>query len=372
MLKDTVAVIDIGSAKLTAIIGENGVNKNFVIRAISEEPHNAIFDGEIIDYNALTRAIINALDSVCQTARVKITQIYVGVGGEFLELSRRQHEMTFPRKKRINARILSEYYQTAVQNMSVPNYRLIDQSSTMFFIDGGMRVENPIGQATQSLKGYVCAFFAKEDFVSKVEAVLKSKGVKTVIFVPIPLAEAKFLFTLEERFAYVLLLDVGFMTSSFSIIHGGGVIYQKSFPVGGGFISGYFAERLNVDGEIAERIKRKLNLYLPSEYESVYEINYGDEIYSFSQKTCNEIAKSVLTEIAEQVDKALSSSHANLPKDIVISLTGGGISFIRGAKEFLFSQIEMPVNLVSPSVIYMSKPDESSKLSLLNYALNEK
>ncbi len=372
MLKDTVAVIDIGSSKLTAIIGENGVNKNFVIRAISEQPLNAIFDGEIIDYNALTRALINALDSVCQTARVKISQVYVGVGGEFLEVVRRQHEISLPRKRRINSKILSDYYQSAIANISVANFKVIDQSATMFFVDGNMRVENPIGQVTQNLKGYVCAFLAKQDFVTKVEAVLKSRGVKTVIFVPIPLAEAKFLFSKEERFAYVLLLDVGFMTSSFSIIHGGGVIYNKAFPVGGGFISGYFAERLNVDGEIAERIKRKLNLYLPAEYESVYEVTYGDEVFSFSQKTCNDIAKSVLTEIAEHVDKAIATSHANIPNDCVISLTGGGVSFIRGAKEFLFSQIEMPVELVSPNVIYMSKPDESSKLSLLNYALNEK
>ena len=52
-----------------------------------------------------------------------------------------------------------------------------------------------------------------------------------------------------------------------------------------------------------------------------------------------------------------------------IALTGGGVAYMRGAKEYLSSRLEMPIQLLTPQIPFMNKPDESALLSLLNEAL---
>ena len=99
-------------------------------------------------------------------------------------------------------------------------------------------------------------------------------------------------------------------------------------------------------------------------------VSDGDRIYRFSQRACNEVAEYFLTELADKIDEALKESNVRLPNDFTLSLTGGGIAYMRGAKEFLFGAVEIPINVVCPKVLYMAKPEETSKMAVLNYALN--
>ena len=95
-------------------------------------------------------------------------------------------------------------------------------------------------------------------------------------------------------------------------------------------------------------------------------------MYAFSQRKCNDCARTVIGGIVECLDKALIDSRVKLPNGAVFYLTGGGISFMRGAKEYLSKGMEMPVTVTEPKLVYMSKPDETSKLAILNFALNER
>ena len=168
------------------------------------------------------------------------------------------------------------------------------------------------------------------------------------------------------------MLDVGYITTDFSIIYGGGLLYTASTMTGGGFISAGLCELLNIDFPLAERLKRRINLSLPYDSDGIYELNWGEELYSFSQKKCNACVRNVLNDLVEFVDKAIVESRVKLPRDAVIYLTGGGLSYIRGGKEYLFSGVEMPVYVTEPQLVYMSKPDETSKIALLNFALNKR
>ena len=370
MLKDAVAVFDIGSSKVTGLIGENGVNKNFIIRAISEVKHEGFYDGALDDPQSLVFALKSAFKSVADTAKARIDEIFVGVPGDFCVTENRQHRVYYNRRKRLKKRDIDEFLTEAGGTVAKNDYEVIDRRGVMYYLDGERRVETLLKEVTSSINGYVTFFLAEKGFLNVVRSAFSALGVKKITFVPTAIAESLFLFSSSERFSYVLLLDSGYTTSTFSVCYGGGLLYHKSFPIGGGHLTAYLYERLNVSFELAERIKRRLNLSVPEVAEGAYEITWGDEILSFTQKDCNDIARSVIGDIAEQVDKAMAESRVKLPHNLAVYLTGGGISYIRGGKEKLGEYIEMPVNVICPPIAYMAKPDDSSKLALLNYALN--
>ena len=102
MIKDSVAVIDVGSSKITAMIGENGVNGNFVIRSVNEVPCEAFLNGEITDRGVLTNAVTTAFNAICKTASVKVNKVFVSVGNQFIKTVNREYEKSYPRRKNRN------------------------------------------------------------------------------------------------------------------------------------------------------------------------------------------------------------------------------------------------------------------------------
>ena len=373
MIKDSVAVIDIGSSKITAMIGENGVNGNFIIRSVSEVKCEAFLNGEVTEEKELRAALSQALGSVCKTASATVTEVSVSVPAQFFKVVDREYDKSYPRRKRFRKKDVAAFYREAEEAaaLSIEGHALRLKRAMFFNLDGNRRVEELLGEVSMNVRGYISYFFVDESFISAIGGALGALGVKTVNYIPTALAESHLLFSSEERFSFRILLDVGYITTDLSILYGGGLLYSTAVNMGGGYVTAFLCNDLNIDFDLAEKLKRRLNLSVPTDTEGSYEVSWGEELYTFSQRKANECARGVLDRLIEEIDKALVNSRVKFPRDAVINLTGGGISYIRGAKEYLFNGIEMPVTLVQPKLVYMSRPDETSKVALLDYALNK-
>ncbi len=369
MLKDAVAVIDIGSYSLTAVIGENGINNNFTIRAIKKCEHDALF-GEI-DEKKLYEAVEESIKTVSASAKARLDEVYIGVPGQYLRLINKEQRAFYNRKRRIGEKELKDLYDGACSNINTGDYEIISRSSVCFYVDGGLRVDDVLGVRTASIASYVSIFLARKDFLFTMRRFMEQLKIRKVHFIPVPLAEGNLLFSTEERRSIQILYDVGYLSSTFTILTGDGALYTKTFPVGGGNLTAKLFQEFEVDFYVAERLKRKINLSVRN-VDGDYSILSGEETYNFSVSMTNEIACNVINEIAENFDRSLAESCVKLPANLSASLTGGGISYIRGGADYLSHMIEIPINIVAPKIAYMSKPDDSSCLAVLNYALNVK
>lgn len=370
MLKDAVAIVDIGAYSLTAMIGENGINNNFTIRAMVESEHDA-FDGGVINEQSLYNALTSSLRSVANSAKARLDTVYVGVPSMFLNLITTGHRTFFNRKKRIREKDLKEFFDGACKGLYTGGYEIISRTGVCYYTDGGLRCEEILGMVTTSLSSYVSVYCGRNDFLSIVRDILATLKVTNVKFIPVPLAEGNLLFSNEERRSDQILLDVGYVSTGLTVLAGDGVLFEKSFDFGGAYVAAYLYKKYNIDYDVAERLGRKINLSIQGDVGD-YVVLYGDSQYTYPVREVNEIARYVLDMIAENVDKALLNSKVRLPHNVAVSLTGGGISHIRGGAEYLSNRLEMPVNVVSPKIAYMAKPEDSSVLSVLNYALNKK
>ena len=277
MLKDAVAILDIGSSKSVAIIGERAVNNNFTIRAISEKEHEAFYDGKIEDFISLEESVLGAIEEVTNSAKVSVNELYVGVPGEFLKIKNKQYQILLNKKRKIKQKDIDELYDGALNSITEPEHEVIDKSAVYYFVDGNQRVSEPLGVSSESLAGYLTYYLCPKEFLTAIKSILAKAKIKNVNFVPVPLAESLYLFNRQERYAYVLMVDVGYITTSVSIVLGDGMLYQGSFPIGGGHITAYLREKLNIDFSLAEKLKRKINLSVSEKLSGSYEVFVGDE-----------------------------------------------------------------------------------------------
>lgn len=370
MLKDAVAIIDLGTYNLTAMIGENGINNNFIVRASHECRHDAFEEGYISE-RRLANAISEAIRVVSHSAKAKLDKVYVGIPGDFLRVQNVERPLFFNRKRRVREKDLTEFYDVAESSCKKGEYRVISRTGICFYVDGNMRTESVLGVKTASIRGYVTLMLARENLLKMLERIFASLGIKKVDFIPVPLAESKLLFTPEERRGMQILVDVGYLSTALTVLSGDGALFHHTIDVGGGHITAHLYNKLKVNFEVCEKLKRKINLSIDKDLGD-YVVVYGDKQYNFLVRTCNEVVREVIDSIAADFENALSASHIRFPHNVNVSLTGGGLAYIRGGAHYLARHIEMPVNVVRPKISYMSKPDDSSALSVLNYALNEK
>ena len=112
-MRHQATVLDIGSSKVTVLVGERGVNQTFVVKAFSELPYDGFYEGEFLNVKSFADAVKNAIKSATESTRCAIDTLYVGVPGEFVRVETREHRISFPRRKKIRAVDVDDLFDRA-------------------------------------------------------------------------------------------------------------------------------------------------------------------------------------------------------------------------------------------------------------------
>ena len=75
--------------------------------------------------------------------------------------------------------------------------------------------------------------------------------------------------------------------------------------------------------------------------------------------------------MCEEISSTLENTGFSIPEYVSLMITGGGIAYLRGAKEHVSNRLNSVVEIVVPKVPLMDTPSESSILSLLDLALEQ-
>ena len=368
MTKRAVAVLEVGSQKITCIMGQRGVNGTFLIKSIAESEYDGFEGAKFFNIASLSRAVEEVIKTTIKNAKTPIDKLYVSVPGEFSIVLTKEHTSAFARKKRIKKRDVESILQ-AFEMSDNSEYEITDVSAIYYVLDDNRRVADPIGVVSLKLGAYLSFMLASKTYVRQMTNICKSAGAKKVEFISESLAECKYLFTNEERQYRNILVDVGYLSTNVMVSFGGGILYQRAFSYGGGYITAALMDRTELSFDLAEKLKRKINLGYDVKFDGSYQFTVNDQDIMVPMQTSNMTVKYCLEELSGYINDVLSAWPIDLRVNIPIRLTGGGISFMRGAKECLANALEMNVVTIAPNVPFMNKPDESACLALLNEAL---
>lgn len=361
-------ILDFGSEKITVLIGSKGANNTLRVAGKAAVPYAGFMFGDWIDRKNLPGVIAKALNDAAKVAGARIDKVYVGVPGEACALVTKEVNTVFNRKRKLKETDVFELHSQG-EEFDPEAYEVINIQPVYYTIDNERRVISPVGQVTARFGGVLSYFLADRAFTDYVKGVLLDMGVPEVEFVCSPLAEALLLISDEKRDATAVLIDVGYLTSTVSVVRGDGMLSLSSFSMGGGNITADLATALEIPFSVAEELKRKVVLTLDPSDDDAYEVTTPDGVTEFSTKLVNEIVSHRVLSVANTVNKCLAACEYEIPSYVTYMLTGGGISYIRGAKDVLGARIGRNVTVAVPPFPQVNRPDASASYGLLDMAV---
>ena len=248
---------------------------------------------------------------------------------------------------------------------------------TMYFELGDNRryfnVSDLYGLSTTMLKGALCYYFVSDGFYEMVNALLKDLNLTVARYIPSTLAQAMYLLPQKRREGYAFLLDLGFVTSSFSVVYGNGIVREETFDCGVGSILALLMHKLGVDYKVAQEILASANISGGKVADGIPWTDSQDK-YSFSVNVINDIIRSGLSELCGAIRTFYAQHYKDKPWDTManpVCVSGEGLMYIKGAIEYFFNHLEHLSEMVCPDLPFYDKPMFSSRIALLDMAIED-
>ncbi len=366
-----VAVLDFGSGKIDVLIGERGVNNTICINGMGECDYAGFADGEWFEPEQLGYAIGHAINNAETNSRTKIKRLYVGVPGEFTAVVCRDVNISLTKKRKVTEADVDMLHEQGDDFQNNPDYTVINVGPVYYTLDDERRLVQPVGMTSCKLGGHISYVLAENRFIHFIGKILEELGIESVEYVSSVLSETLLLFDDITRDQYVVLIDVGYITTSVAVGRGDGLLGLYNFSVGGGHITGDLAMAFSIPFAQAESLKRKVVLSLNASDADVYEVSDRDNRIPFPAKVVNEIVMERIKLIASTIEKCLAKCEYDYPDYIPYHLTGGGLSYLKGARDYLSKRLSKPVEIVSPSYPPFSRPHMSTGIGLMDMVLDQ-
>ena len=374
MKNESVAILDIRSNEVTFLLGAKGVNGTFSFRGSHTERYEGFCLDGFFDEDAFRRAASLVIATVQQNYEGKIDEIHVGVPSAFVRVATKGQTLTFDAKHKLTAQDVDTLFDHGLDELALSS-RCIRRSA-MYFTLGDNRkyfsAKDLYGVPTTMLKGGLCYYFIDEYFYGIINELLESMGFRNLQYIPSTLAQSLYLLNEKRREGYAFLVDVGFVTSSLSVVYGNGIVYEENFNCGIGSVLVELIKTLNISFPIAEEMLSIANI---SGGDEANDLTYtiGEDELSFPVKQVNEVIKCAVDQLCERLAMCLQKYYhgKNAASMSVnpICITGEGVLGIKGIREHIENRIEWVTETVYPDLPYHDKPTASSRISLLNMAI---
>ncbi len=375
MKNESVAILDIRSGEVTFALGTKGVNDTFVFKDSHTEEYEGYLTEGFLDEGSFRRALSKSINAVRQNYGGVIDKVHVGIPAPFLLVATKGHTISFPSKRKLTAQDVDALYESGLSELLMGG-RCIHRSAMYFSLGDNRKyftAQSLYGIPTTLLKGALCYYFVAEGFFDGMTALLKGEGFTKIEMVPSTLAQASYLLTEKKREGYAFLLDVGFLTTSISVVYGNGIVHEESFNCGVGTIRVALMQELGVDYPTAVEILNAANISGGNISKEVVWSTENDN-RQFSVQHINDIIKCNLDGMCEQIEEFFNRYYQDKAVGLTanpIDVTGEGVVGIKGLAEHVSRRLNRLTEIVSPDLPYFDKPTFSSRISLLGAATYE-
>ena len=362
-----IAVLDIGSVKIRAAIAEKSGLTNITVRGVGEAEYSGFSAGQWLEPSEIKQAILSAVYQAESASGSKIRRILVGVPSEFSYSICKEAALFFNQTKKITDREIELLCEKSDKFADDHAYETVNISPVYFLLGNNKRIVEPRGILSDQLKALVSYVRCGREFTEHIKACFASMNIE-VKFVSDIWAEAMYLFEPEQREKYILFADVGYITTSLILMRSDGILHLSSSSIGGGYITADISEVFGISFQEAERVKRSVNL---AHYSGSVKVSLSAPSQNLKEvpvKDINNVVCARLEDIADAVKRGIQNSVYDCPPYLTLYITGGGISYINGAKDFISELIGRNVEIIAPNVPAYNKPHFSALIGLIGEA----
>lgn len=362
-----IAVLDVNSRLVTAIVGAKRAQSVFGIKAMAEKQHQGYENGEWFDAKETVELAKSVLIESMKESDSRTKKLFIGVPAEFVAVVTKEVSIRLDRRRRVIDDDIA-YLLKKGDDFDSNKYLTINTSAIYYSLDDEDKIYNDVrDMEAQKVDACVSYMLCEKSFVDMFDEVASSLGFTNVKYVATCWAECMALLEKEQRDNVYMLIDAGYLSSSVCIAKGEGILDMKSFSMGGAHICADIFEALEVPFDMAEEAKRLVDLNLNYSDEAVL-VSDGENIV-YALDAC-EIAKSRLDVFVEVLAGIFKDIEDDAPSYMPVYITGEGIATMRGATKYLSEQLGKNIEIITPKLPGFAKPEDCSKASLLVMADN--
>jgi cell division protein FtsA len=376
-----VAVVDIGTTKVCAFIARCTGTTPRVI-GIGHQISRGMRNGVVIDIEAASQSILNAVHAAEQMAGEEISEVVVNLSGGFTasrlvktEIAVNGHEISDSGMRRV----LEQGYRLK----EAADRTVIHSVPVGFSIDGGRGVRDPRGMSGQRLAVNMNVVTATTTGVRNLASCIARCHLDIAALVVSPYAAGLACLVDDESELGVTVIDMGGGTTSIAVFYDCNLVFADSVPVGGGHVTNDIARGLSTPIAHAERMKTLYGSAISSsaderEMISIPQVGEDDEAQA------NHLPKSLLVgvisprleETFELVRDRLDHSGFDKVAGRRVVLTGGACQ-LPGTRELAALILDKQIRIGRPLRIEglaeaTGGPAFATSAGLIHFALSER
>lgn len=368
-MKNTIAAIDFGTSKIVTLVAENSGAQRCDIVSAGIEPYDGFTaDGwnNPAEVDAAIRASIQQAEGEHQKRRIH--EVNVGVPATFTHVYVAEGVVQLKgTDPKVTPDDVKKVFENAKETLRGVQGVMVHSSPAWFTVDDGKKTLEPVGLKGRELRGFISVVMANQFFVDDVTMRLQAMSITPVGFFSTSTGEAILYLPEEDRDRTCVLLDMGYLCTDVMVAEGDALIFQKTIDLGGGHIAAALADALDIHLSAAEQIKRQY-VYGISIADATYDVNVGEDsrVMSFTREQVTAAIEPLVDELAQEIKTTLEESGIKLGDWSKVYMTGGGLAFNRGGKDYLSGKLERPVRETPKRTVKLNSHAFSSALGLMD------
>ncbi|MBQ8443794.1 MAG: hypothetical protein IJX25_00360 [Clostridia bacterium] len=364
-----VLAFDIGSSRLRAMVAGRGLNNTISVKGFKEIEYDGFFEGEFLNKDKLP-SLFEEVTKEFNPYLKKIVKMYVAVPAEFSSVMQTEMSINLGQRRKIKKEDIDSLFYMASEKSKNAEVEVVSVSPISFEVDGRATLE-PASDTGMTISGKLSIIYANKSFIDLFNGIASALGFHFVEYISDVLAQAQFILPKDKREDLSLLIDCGDITTSIALVKGNGVSMLTSFARGGGFITNDLSEAFDLSIKDADKLKKQVVLSVRGKPTDCYELPIdGGKVERIMLNSANEVVAYRIEELAEVINKCVQEFSDEYVAYLPIYLTGGGITKIKGGRDYLAKCLGRNITLGVPPLPGKDKPILSSIFSLVNYALN--
>ena len=378
MKSGTYAAIDVGTTKVTTLVGEVLTSGEVRILGVGIAPSSGLSRGMVDNIREATEAIKASVEKAERASGTKILSAHVGISGAHIESLNNRGIVAIPDRARPISKDDIARAIDAAKIISTPSNReILHVIPRYFVVDGQDSVTDPLGMFGQRLDVDAHIITVAASAIANVTKVVEGAGVQVDELVLEPLASAEAVLTPEEKRQGVVLADIGGGSTDIAVFVEGSVQHTATLPVGGGHITRDLVVGLRAPYHAAEDVKERYGHALPSAVpadQAVELESFGAErhrtyprrqVCEIIQARTEEVLEMVVTEAKRAVDLNVISAGLVLT---------GGTARLPGIDLLAEQVVALPARIGYPGHIFglideLLDPAYATSVGLLQWAV---
>ncbi len=340
--QNIVAAIDIGTSHIIAALAEISANGEIVPIALAEVPSRGVKKGGVANIPLVQHAIDAALEKIQADASCHIHSIITSLSGVSIMGYNADGSVDL-RGTPITEHNIKQVVSVARDISTLDGRHILHILRQSFSVDKQTDIDDPIGLMGEKLAIKVHVISAAKMSYYNLLQTFSHRDIDIEQVVASGFASAVAVSSADEKKLGVCVLDIGAGTTDITVIHNGVVKHTEVIPFGGDLINNDVAFFMRTTVEIADKIKREINIdenYAPSETIEVSGLSANTR--RFAKRDVSNVIEERYNQLLEVVLQKLARAGVEVlfPGGFVIC--GGGAQQL-GLDMLLMNQSQLPV-----------------------------